>query len=181
MNQLTAHNILHMEPSPIVMWRPYCLTSLSHVAKRYINEIGRTEYMRFELYALDFSMSVIEYLVRSKVEFLSISYGSFLWQQEHTLKQFHEFFPCSKFDFDYVPSQDNFYEENEWHVHGSIRNFATGVDPLSLGYNVEEGTCNMSVTEDLSTWSVEDKLLLKRLAACEAYLSLFNGVQGRDR
>ena len=34
-----------------------------------------------ELYALNFSMRVIEYLVRSKVEFLSINYGSFLWQQ----------------------------------------------------------------------------------------------------
>lgn len=138
-----SHGINTISLAYIIMFRPICLSWLSHNAKDSMDhdEIG---FVREELAMLEEAVTTHQMLTRGDAPVLIVNIADMMWRSWRSQESLEHFLPCvGPLDFDYVPVLGkDIFEGNEWKMAGSIKSFGESVDPQACcKYNIETSRC----------------------------------------
>ena len=142
--------IKSLEIRGILMWRPWCIYSVSQHARESIETMGMAAYLRKEHRTNRKLAAKHRYLTEKLgLKVLVISFGDLMWRREETVLRLQEFLPqLGKLDTDFEARLGiDVFEGNLWKSSGPLSAFAAARTPERNHFDVTNGWCDKAQLE----------------------------------
>jgi len=127
----------------VLMWRPVCLSILSHNARNVI-EADPKGFAMSELTLLEEMVEAHKYLSGKGYRLVVLSLGDLIWKPERTQERLQTFLPClGDLDFDWTPTLfKDVWPGNKWKSNGSVKKYGEATSPWDCcRYQISEQKC----------------------------------------
>jgi len=139
---MRAAGIERLRLSYIIMWRPWCMWSLSSETR----EAYGTDASKWATKELIFHENQARYhkeLAQLGIATLVVSYADLIWEPDLTARRLQAFLPCLHgIDVDFVMQEGvDYFDGNDFKIRSSIREFGQSHPPETCQYNRQSARC----------------------------------------
>lgn len=127
----------------VLMWRPVCLSKLSHNARNMM-EKDQEGFAYQEMLLLEDMVEAHRYLDNFGYKIMVLNLADMMWKTDRANNRIKQFLPClGELDFDFTPVLGkDIFPGNAWKADGSLKAFGASTNPWECcSYAVEEQKC----------------------------------------